>query len=81
MQQKEKTMHNKNLKLNEYQLHTVSNFDGETLRHINSFMPSDWLDDTPKLTKFNRATRLIIKVKMDDSLPFTLDDIFKTEQG
>jgi len=73
-------MSKKIIKLTEYQLHTVSNFDGETLRHINSFMPSDWLDDTPQLTKFNRATRLIIKVKMDNSLPF-LDNIFKTEQG
>ena len=60
-------MSKKIIKLNEYQLHTVSNFDGETLRHINSFMPSNWLDTAGlKLTDINRETRATIKRKIEN---------------
>ena len=76
MQQQEKTMSNKNIKLNEYQLHEISKMSSSTLRQINGLMPSDWLDDAPELTDINRGTRRIIKVKMD--LPF-LENIFKAE--
>jgi len=74
-------MSNKNIELNEYQLHEISKMSSSTLRQINSLMPSNWLNETPELTEVNRVTRMAIKIKID--LPFykswPLENIFKAE--